>query len=172
VPPSSTAPRPQVPLIYLQTDPRWADERIGGSNEAIAEVGCTLCCIAMALEHHGLHLTPAELNAKLKAADGYTSRGWVKWHAVSTATGGAVRVEVPDEPSRERIDAALAAGCPVIAKVLLWRITPHWVLLVGKQGDDYVIKDPLGDGTSLERLAKYRSGIQAIRIVRSAGGAS
>jgi len=156
------------PLIYLQTDPRWRDERIGGSGESLGSVGCTVCCIAMALEHHGIHATPAELNAQLKAADGYTDRGWVKWEAVEAVTGGTVRIEAIDAPTTQHIDAALAAGCPVIAKVLLGGVQQHWVLIVAKEGDDYLAKDPLGDGASLDKLLKYRSGIQAVRIVRRA----
>ena len=165
----ATAKAP-TPLIYLQTDPRWREERIGGSDETLGAVGCTVCCIAMALEHHGIHVTPAELNARLKAADGYTDRGWVKWHTVSTVTRNAVRIQVPKTPSPQRIDAALAGGSPVIAKVLISRVTQHWVLIVGKDGEDYLIKDPLGDGEALERLSKYSSGVQAIRIVRKAAG--
>jgi len=158
------------PLIYRQRDPRWRDVPIGGSGESLGEVGCTVCCIAMALDHHGIAMTPGELNAKLKAHDGYTERGWVKWDAVSTVTGGAVRVQVPRTPSAQRIDSALAAGHLVIAKVLIWRVTQHWVLIVAKDGDDYAIKDPLGEGRSLEKLSKYRSGVEAIRIVKKAAG--
>ena len=158
------------PLIYRQRDPRWRDVPIGGSGETLGEVGCTVCCIAMALDHHGIHLTPDELNAKLKDAGGYTDRGWVKWSAVEAIAGGAVRIDVIDAPTPARIDAALAAGHPVIAKVLIWRAQQHWVLIVGKEGADSWIKDPLGDGVSLEKLSKYSSGVLAIRVVRPGGG--
>ena len=167
--PSPAAPSPtegRAALIYRQRDPRWRDARIGGSGETLGQVGCTVCCIAMALEHHGIPMTPAQLNARLKGADGYTPRGWVKWRAVAQVTGGALRVQVIDQPSERHIDAALDAGCPVIAKVYLGGVAQHWVLVVAKSGDDYLVKDPLGDGTSLARLSGFRSGVKAIRIVR------
>jgi hypothetical protein len=40
------------------------------------------------------------------------------------------------------------------------------VLIAGKDGTEYLIKDPLGDGTKLDSLSSYNSNIYAIRIVR------
>ena len=63
---------------YLQRDPRWADETVGGTGERLARVGCTVCSLAMALDYHGMTATPKELNHFLKEHDGYTLRGWLK----------------------------------------------------------------------------------------------
>lgn len=41
----------------------------------------------------------------------------------------------------------------------------HWVLIVGKDGSEYLIKDPLDDGKELDTLSSYRSGIYAIRVI-------
>src|SRR5436309_6401131 len=69
--------------FYLQRDPRWKEDTIGGTDENLGKVGCTVSSLAMALDHYGLHLNPAQLNAWLKTNDGYTWRGWLKWGAVS-----------------------------------------------------------------------------------------
>jgi hypothetical protein len=50
--------------------------------------------------------------------------------------------------------------------VFINRVIPHWVLIVGKDGRDYLMRDPLNDGKTLEKLSKYGSDIYGVRIVR------
>lgn len=168
--PPEFVPRDEAPAgigpIYLQTDPRWADDAIGGSRESLRRVGCTVCSVSMALAYHGIDLDPGELNRRLKEADGYTLRGWLKWDAVRQVTDGRVRVELPSNPTQQTIDDALAAGDPVIVKVILRSGIQHWVLLVGREGNEYLMKDPLGDGRNLQHLSTIGSEIHAVRIVR------
>jgi len=154
--PGPTFCLPVVP-IYLQTDRRWAGERVGGSGETLRAVGCTVCCLSMALAQHGVDLRPGELNEKLRAADGYTQSGRVIWSAITAVTGGKVEADVPRHPTHARINAALDAGNPVIAKVRLAGGTAHWVLVVGREGREYLVKDPLGDGLDLDKLSKFGS---------------
>ena len=152
--------------IYLQTDPQWAGEKVGGSGEPLRWVGCTICCLSMALAHHGINLNPLELNQKLKADGGYTYRGWVKWDALRRVSSEQVRVELPRNPSNQDIERALAEGSPVLVKVILRSGAQHWVLLVGRNQKEYLMKNPLGDGKSLEPLSSLGSDILAVRIVR------
>jgi hypothetical protein len=162
VPRSALATEP----IYLQTDPKWADEKIGGSGEPLRWVGCTVCCLSMALAHHGVMEDPAELNRKLKEADGYTYRGWVKWDVLRRITAERLRVMLPQDPTHRDIDAALAEGSPVLVKVVLRSGVQHWVLLVGRDQREYLMKDPLGDGRSLQALSSLGSDILAVRVIR------
>jgi len=155
--------------IYLQTDPRWASDTLGGSGETLSEAGCVVCCVAMALDALGVDLHPGQLNARLKGIDGYSREGWVRWNAVAQVAGGKVGFQIPQEASRSAIDGALGEGRQVIAKAALPAGRSHWVLIVGKDADDYWIKDPLGNGTTLERLSKYPGDPQAIRILRAIG---
>jgi Peptidase C39 family len=155
--------------LYLQDDKNWSGEEIGGSGEKLVETGCAICSLAMALDHFGVHYAPKELNTALKVNRGYTWRGWLRWQAVSTITSNKVIVEIIPKPSHADIDAALRSGNPVVAKILINRNTPHWVLIVGTEGMDYLIRDPLGNGHSLEPLSKYDSDIFGIRIVKGGG---
>jgi len=128
---------------FLQTDRRWAGDRIGGSSEMIRRVGCTLCCLSMALCSRGFECDPGSLNRMLIERDGYTSRGWIIWAAVEQATGGAFDVVVLDSPDHTAIDSQLKVGNPVIAKLPEPDGTSHWVLIAGKTGREYVAIDPL-----------------------------
>jgi len=153
---------------YMQNDDRWKDEKIGGSGERLGDVGCAICSLAMALDHFGIRYTPKELNDQLKANNGYTWRGWLKWQAISTITGNKIMVETVPKPSHADIDTALRKSNPVAVKLLINGTIPHWVLIVGKQGTNYLMRDPLGDGHSLEPVSKYDSDIFGVRIVKPA----
>jgi len=153
---------------YLQRDSRWAEDTVGGTQEMLASVGCTVCSLAMALHHYGVKVTPKELNDFLKKNGGYTERGWLKWDSVSKVSKGKVVMGYIGNPSFPRIDAALKNNEPVIAKVFIDRTIPHWVLIVGKEKTEYLIRDPLGDGKSLRQLSFYGSDLHAIRILKAA----
>ena len=129
--------------------------------------GCTVCRVAMALDHYGIKITPKRLNDSLNANAGYTARGWLKWGSVSKISEGKVTLDYIGKPTFQRIDAALTNGQPVIAKVFINEIVPHWVLIVGKENTEYLIRDPLGDGRSLRQLSYYGSSIYAIRILKA-----
>jgi len=158
---------PVPTAYYQQRDARWADDKVGGSEESLARVGCTVCCLAMGLDHHGVKVAPKELNNYLKENDGYTTRGWLKWDLVSKISEGKVALDYVGDPSFERIDTALKNGQPVIAKVFINRAVPHWVLIVGKEDAEYLIRDPLGDGENLRRLSYYGSDVFAIRMLKA-----
>ncbi|MGA2749820.1 MAG: C39 family peptidase [Verrucomicrobiota bacterium] len=154
--------------IFVQNDDRWKNEIIGGTGERLGDVGCAVCSLAMALDHFGLHYTPKELNDRLKSSRAYTWRGWVKWQAVSTITDNKIKVEAVAKPSHADIDTALRSGYPVVAKLFINGTIPHWVLIVGKKGTEYLMRDPLGDGRALEPVSKYDSDIFGVRIVKPA----
>lgn len=160
-----------VTPCYRQKDSRWSNEPIGPLGESMSRVGCTVCSLAMALDFHGVNMTPKELNDFLKKNDGYTVRGWLKWDSVSKVSSGRVTMDYIGRPRFEIIDRALKNKQPVIAKVLINGIIPHWVLIVGKEGTDYLMRDPLGDENAVGRVSDYGSKIYAIRIVKKAGEA-
>ena len=138
---------------------------MGGSEEPLAAVGCTLCCVSNALACHGLNIDPSELNSLLKKGGGYTERGWIKWDALSNLCKGVARITVPRNPSSLGIETSLRKGDPVLVKILLKSGVNHWVLLVGRDGRDYLMKDPLRSDREIMPLSTYESDIYAVRIV-------
>jgi len=150
-----------------QDDPAWATSTIGGSHESIAEVGCALCTAAMVSNWLGVPMTPAELNRRLINNDGYTSRGWLRWQAVADATGGILRLTYAGAPDHARIDAALRAGVPSIIKLPQGYFS-HWVVVVGKQGEDYLVNDPLAERRGTVALSGLSSTMLAQREFRAA----
>ena len=136
-----------------QRDPRWKDIRLGFSSEGrtIGTDGCTLTCLTMVANGFGFNETPATLNDKLKAlgpGGGYIDALIVFAGLKRTCPGvellGLVNCRDVPAPLGD-IDAALAAGKPVVVEV---DQAPgpttnfHWVVLIGKQGNDYLMRDP------------------------------
>ena len=154
------------PVHYAQRDRRWAADRIGGSGKTLYAVGCTICTLSMALAEHDVHLTPAQLNQALKKVDGYSSKGWVRWGAVLAATNRRAHAEILWHPSSGAIESALAAGNPVVVKVAPPPMLQHWVLLVGRDGYEYLMKDPLAPPSKLKPLSSLGSDILAVRVVK------
>src|SRR5215208_7181090 len=154
-------------LVYLsQQDPQWKNDTLGFGEpgDTIGFVGCALTSVSMLLSGHGFKETPQTLNQKMKAKQGFVSSG-IRWDVVSQVhpevrLKANIRCETSDAPL-DRIDAALAAGQPVVVRVdaspnpgLQW----HYVLLYGRKGDDYLMLDPWPylPGTAKEDLLMKR----------------
>ena len=168
-----TLPVPETPAAlvlgkypyYLQADPAWANMPVGNSGETMSAVGCTLTSISMGLSGLGHPLTPGEVNAKLTQNGGFTKNGYVIWGKVATLTEGAIEVVTVDN-SYARFDRELAANRPVIVKVLLGGIVQHWVLVVGKEGREYIALDPLNKAKQPVPLSSVSSKIYAMRVFK------
>jgi hypothetical protein len=134
-----------------QRDPRWRHVRLGFSGLTIGSDGCTLTCLTMIANGLGYSETPATLNDKLRAlglGKGYRGPRMV-WAGLPRALpqiklAGYIGRDA-DSIDMQRVDAALAANKPVLCEVDLSPapgFQNHWILLVAKEGDDYVIHDP------------------------------
>ena len=153
---------------YLQRDPRWAGDTLAPSRQTIGAVGCLVCSLAMGSEALGAPMDPGALNRRLGAEGGYTRQAWVIWEKVSAATGGAIEVTVHERPEHSIIDGALERGELPVVKLILPSGAPHWVLIVGKEGEDYLIKDPLMTDRAIVKLASRATSIVAVRVLRGA----
>ena len=157
--------REEIPH-YLQSDPRWGSDAIGGSGESLSAVGCTITSVAMAAEALGYTINPGELNTRLTEEGGYTSRGWLIWSKVSAATEGKITVRVPSRLTHAQIDQALQNGdIPVVKFFLLWGVS-HWVPILGKSGEAYLIRDPLDTSQKIVPLSTKTNTIFSVRYVR------
>ncbi len=151
--------------FYSQRDKRWADDPLGGTSESLRNTGCLLCCVAMGLNDLGVIYDPPALNRFLNERQGYTDRGWIVWDAVNQAASGKGRVHFVTQIDYDVIDDALSAGDFPIVKVFLPGGAPHWVLVVGKRGNEYLVKDPLRAEGDPIPLSQFRSQIHAVRVI-------
>jgi hypothetical protein len=158
-------------LVYhSQQDPQWKNDilGLGDPTDTLGEFGCAITSIAMLLSGHGYPETPKTLNEKMKNSGGFQG-SYIVWGAISNIHPQVtlkehIPCETTDAPLA-KIDAALAAGQPVVVRVdsspapgLQW----HYVLLYARKGNDYLMLDPYPyqPGTVKEDLlmARYSRG--------------
>jgi hypothetical protein len=155
---------------FLQHDPRWAGDTLGSTRETIGAVGCLVCSLSMGSQALGAPVDPGELNRRLGAVGGYTREARVIWDKVPAATGGAVEVTVLAQPDHAALDTALERGDLAVVRFTLPRGAAHWVLVVGKEDDEYLVKDPLAAEASIVKLTSRTPAIQSVRLLRRAAG--
>lgn len=152
---------------FLQSDPRWKAEHIGQSqSETIGAVGCTLCSLTTAAITLGEDTDPPRLNKMLTAAGGFTPQNWLVWSAVGAVFEKRLEVIVHGSPSHAALDTALEKGEYPLVKFFLPMGIPHWVLVVGKEGQEYLILDPAVATPEPLALSTRASGIYSVRVVR------
>ena len=148
-----------------QNDEKWKSTKLGNSNETIGGWGCLLTSVTMMLNGIGYSETPETVNEKMKKAGGFQGALFIPGYLPYIWPNAAYRDMQPCENSPApiaQIDAALAAGKPVILQVD-WNkqvgIQTHFVLVKEKKGNDYVLYDPYkygGDGPDKEVLLTTR----------------
>ncbi len=152
-----------------QRDPLWRDMPLGFATDGrtIGSEGCTLTCVTMMANGFGFQETPATLNEKLKALG--PNQGFfgalIAWFGVARVLPGLrvdKLVECRNKPApMAEIDAALDSGLPVIVEL---DMSPspgfqnHWVLLYGREGNDYLMHDPWPYPTESRALLRQRYG--------------
>ncbi len=148
---------------FAQADPRWRLDRMGESPGTLGAEGCAVTSVAMALAFYGMDVDPQRLNGFLSQCNGYTERGWLYWEAAAEFEAGKVRHVYEDLPSYRLIDWNLLKGNPVIVRIRPHGGGTHFVLLVGKQGWEYIAQDP-GSGGRKVALSTFESPVEALRF--------
>ena len=132
-----------IPPLW-QRDNRWKSLLLGFSSLTIGDWGCLATNLAM---QAGVGVDV--FNNRLKAVGGFSGAN-IYWKMVSVAYPQLEYFKAIDcfyNPAPlDEIDDMLQQGIPVNAHVDFRLDTPqveqHWVLIIGKNGDDYIINDP------------------------------
>jgi hypothetical protein len=154
--------------VFTQDDPRWTFELLGPTFDTLGQAGCAVTSAAMVLSAYGVDTDPERLNQYLTTHGGYTENGWVYWEkAAEVAPGGQVEKAYEDQPSYALIDQNLLAGNPVIVRLTLQNGTTHFVVLVGKEGWNYLAQDPAcSPSRGIYPLKDLTGRIEALRFYR------
>jgi len=156
-----------VPL-FSQGDLRWSEDLLGYSeNDTIASAGCAVSSAAMVLASYGAVVTPKLLNQYLISQDGYEDDDWVKWEVAADYPPSLAEHRYEDLPSYGLIDWNLLRGNPVIVRIRRPGGNTHFVVIVGKQGFDYLIRDPAAQGLrGVYPFSQLGAPIEALRFYR------
>lgn len=159
----------EVPQFF-QSDPAWGEDLLGNTPGTLGSQGCAVSSAAMTLGFYGIDVDPKRLNRFLTDHSGYEGIGWLKWESAAEYTPGIVEKAYEDLPSYARIDWNLMRGNPVIVRIRRLDGITHFVVIVGKRGFDYLIRDPAGwerEGSgAIYPLANLGVPIEALRYYR------
>jgi Peptidase_C39 like family len=152
---------------FRQGDEKWSDDALGGveENGTLGSTGCAVAATAMVFQSYGIKVDPQQLNWFLTDTSGYTEQGWLYWERAAWWAPERVRHVYEDLPSYQLIDSNLARGNPVIVRVRFSSGVTHFVVIAGKEGFDYLIRDPgAGASKGLYPLRELGSDIEALRF--------
>jgi len=152
---------------FRQSDEKWRADPLGGieANGTLGGEGCAVAAAAMVFKFYGVEINPQQLNWFLTSVDGYTENGWIYWDRAAWFAPDRVRHVYEDLASYQLIDSNLARGNPVIVRVRLPDGVTHFVVIAGKDGFDYLVRDPgAGSAKGLYPLRELRSDIEALRF--------
>jgi Peptidase_C39 like family len=107
-----------------------------------ATKGCAVTSAAMVAAFYGIKTDPQQLNAFLTRTGGFTGDGLIHWNRVPLIAPAHLELAYNGAPSYELIDSNLLAGNPVIVLIKLPEGGYHFVVIVGKEARNYVIRDP------------------------------
>lgn len=160
--------RVELPVpSFRQGDERWDADALGGvpENGTLGSAGCAVAAGAMVFQSYGIDTDPQQLNWFLTAVGGYTDEGWLYWERAAWLAPDRVRHVYEDLPSYQLIDSNLARGNPVILRVRFSSGVTHFVVIAGKQGFDYLVRDPgAGAAKGYYPLRELGSDIEALRF--------
>ncbi len=163
--------RVTIPVpVFTQNDPRWTFQLLGPTFDTLGQAGCAVTSAAMVLSAYGVDTDPDRLNQYLSTHAGYTEQGWLYWEkAAEVAPYEQVEKAYEDLPSYALMDENLLAGNPVIIRLTLPNGHTHFVVVVGKDGWDYLIQDPARNPKyGVYPLKNLTSRIDALRFFRVA----
>jgi Peptidase_C39 like family len=168
--------RVELPVpSFQQGDDKWRDDPLGGvpENGTLGGEGCAVAAAAMVFKFYGIDVDPQQLNWYLTATDGFTEQGWLYWDRAAWFAPDRVRHVYEDLPSYQLIDSNIAHGNPVIIRVRLASGITHFVVIAGKDGFDYLVRDPgAGSAKGFYPLRELGSDIEALRFYQPIANSS
>jgi len=152
---------------FAQGDPTWRQDALAWGADTMGSAGCAVASAAMVMKFYGVNTNPQQLNWFLQKSGGFTKEGWLYWEAPPELAPGALEKAYEDLPSYAQIDWNLAHGNPVIVRIRFRNGITHFVVIAGKQGFDYLIRDPgAGAARGLYPLRELGRPIEALRYYR------
>ena len=151
--------------LFLQGDPKWGQDPLGNSVHNLGQVGCAMTSAAMVMRFYGIDTDPGRLNNYLRENGGYDEDNDLIWEGPTTLAPERVRKAYEALPSYYLMDSNLLHGNPVIVRLRFPNGITHFVVVMGKEGFDYLIRDPSMNGLrkGVYPLREIGSNIEALR---------
>lgn len=150
---------------YNQRDSQWGNMGLGGSSYSVAEYGCLVNSVAMMASHAGKNIKPSDIAAISSAF--IPGNGWLRHQFQVNNINVSISPYTNSDHSKviSELDLELSAGRSVI--VGLYSGPDHFIVIVKKEGDNYIMNDPfLENGNNRPLTDKYSlDSINSLRLV-------
>jgi len=135
---------------YDQREADWGNLGIGLSSSSMREYGCLVTSMAMVATHYGKSLNPGNIAS---SGDPFWSTSAFMLQG-SWSVNGVTMTRTRLGSATSHIDEELAAGRPVV--VGIYGGPDHFLVIKGKEGDDYIMHDPYpAGGADIKFSSKY-----------------
>ena len=156
---------PLAVTYYLQNDPQWSADKLGNSNSTMGGAGCLVASITTAMDYYGVKYSPQEVNNIFRENDVFNENGQVIWMNIKNA--------IPEIDYRynrvfdtKTIENLLAEGLlPIIEVKYKGAGINHWVVVIGSDGTDFLVMDPLAQSKTPTKLSEHGGRAYAYRVL-------
>jgi hypothetical protein len=154
-------------VAYLQTDARWAKDRLGNTrSDTMGSDGCLVTAVAMAMTNLGHAVDPSRLNTRLTETGSYTPQGWLIWSGVEKVTKGKARAVYHDSVSPQLIRECMLNGQYPLVRFYLPNGRSHWAMIIAESAEGYRMRDPLRES---RKPLIFPNGADAFKSLRCIG---
>jgi len=144
---------------YNQRDSLWGNMAMGNYfNDSVAEIGCFITSVSMMASHQNISIKP---NNIAQTPDAFATYAPLLNHSF---TVNGINVSITKTYNMGTLDSELAAGRSIIAEL---NGGAHFIVIVKKDGDKYIMHDPVMENGSYKNLNDTYSisNITSLRLV-------
>jgi len=151
--------------VFLQNDPAWKDDTLGNSQFRLGGHGCLVSVLASVMNDLGHETDVKELNQLFTGKGVYNSEGEVIWYKIGEAVPGVTYQYKRVFNGRTLQSDLLQGRLPVVMVRYHKTGVFHWVLIVGSDGEDFLIIDPLKSDKKVAKLGIHGK-VYAYRVIK------
>ena len=154
-----------ITKYYRQNDSQWSEDTIGTTAQKMRSTGCLISSVSTAISNLNIPITPKEFNNKLTQNNGFQGADLI-WYKINESIP-KVNYRYSRIFSSRTIENDLKKGLLPIVNVKYHKTgVTHWVLIVGAEGGEFLICDPLDDGISIKFLSEHGN-VYAYRVIEN-----
>lgn len=150
---------------FLQTDKRWAHNKLGGKGGTLKQEGCLVTAAAMALNNLGFKTNPGDLTKRLKAYGGFNKNGALVWSGIERVTANRAQTVFTHYKDDGAVRACLKAGYYPLVNFTLPSSRSHWATVIAEGAGGFYVRDPAIKSATPIALSSRTKAIKAVRCI-------
>jgi hypothetical protein len=152
-------------VYYLQNDPAWSSDKLGNTSSSMGGAGCLVTSISTAMDYYGVKYSPQEVNRLFSEKGVFNDSGQVIWKDIKNAVP-EIDYKYDRVFDTRTIETLLDEGLlPIIEVKYRGAGASHWVVVIGSDGADFLVMDPLNQSKTPVKLSEHGGRAYAYRVL-------